>query len=383
MNAQRIQVLIAAILLFGVSDIGASERRIRPTVPLNQPRAEIISEYVICKQPGRYIGWPSSALAQNGDVLIAFSGDRDWHVCPWGKIFIVRKPTGKNHFGEPELVVNTPLDDRDAGLVVLKDGTVLLSFSTSIAFADPKIERYKPYRKHAAKLSKDIRKRWLGSWLCKSTDNGKTWGPYISAPAHAPHGPTVLSDSRLLYVRPSVFESRDQGDTWKKIARIKRDPQTWNSRYAFLSEQHAVEVKANHIIALSRYREKKGDDICLRQMESFDGGLSWSSPQPTDMPGYPAHLLRLENGWLLASYGRRIAPMGERACISIDEGKTWDVQNEIILSNAVLQNPGHLGYPSSIQLSDGTIWTIYYQIERPEDGEYPSLMATHWKLKDE
>ena len=108
-------------------------------------------------------------------------------------------------------------------------------------------------------------------------------------------------------------------------------------------------------------------------MESFDGGLSWSASRPTQMPGYPAHLLRLRNGWLLASYGRRVAPMGERACISIDEGKTWDVKNEIILSNAVPQNPGHLGYPSSIQLPDGTIWTVYYQIEREEDGEYPRL----------
>ena len=224
MNTRKIRVLLAVILFFAVSDVGAMERGIRPSAPADQPRAEIISEYVICKQPRRYIGWPSVALAGNGDVLIAFSGDRDWHVCPWGKIYVVRKPAGQDHFGEPKLVVNTPLDDRDVSLVVLKDGTVLLSFTTSLAFDNAKIERYKQYRKHAAKLSKDIRKKWKGTWLSKSTDNGKTWGPYISSPVHTPHGPTVLSDGRLLYVRPSVYESRDQGDTWKKIARIERDP---------------------------------------------------------------------------------------------------------------------------------------------------------------
>ena len=382
MARRSIPVLLAVLLFLGVSGVDARERKIGHSVPVNQPRAEIIAEYVICKQPRRYIGWPGVALARNGDMLIAFSGDRDWHVCPWGKIYTVRKPADQDHFGQPELVVDTPLDDRDAGLVVSKDGTLILSFFTSVAFANPKIDRYKPYREHAAKLSEDTRKRWLGNWLCKSTDNGKTWGPCSPCPVHTPHGPTVLDDGRLLYVRPTVYESRDQGDTWKQIARVRQDPETWKSRYAFLSEQHAVEVKPNHIVALSRYRQKGGSDIRLRQMESLDGGLSWSTPRPTGMPGYPAHLLRLDNGWLLASYGRRIAPMGERACISKDEGKTWDVHNEIVLSNAVPQNSGDLGYPSSVQLPDGSIWTVYYQIEREEDGEYPSLMATHWKLKD-
>jgi hypothetical protein len=377
----KIVALITVIFLAGGGVTWAAEQKIPPTVPPNQARVQILGEYVICKQPKRYIGWPSIALAQNGDILIVFSGDRDWHVCPWGKIYLVRKPAGQDHFGEAQEVVDTPLDDRDSGIVVLKDGTVLLSFRSAIDFANPEIERYKPYQKHAATLSEEIRKKWLGNWIITSADNGKTWGPYISVPGNTPHGPAVLSDGRLLYVRPSVVECRDQGNTWKKIARIEMDPQTWNSRYAFLSEQHAIEVKTNHIIALSRYRQKAGSDIRLRQTESFDGGLTWSCPKPTKMSGYPAHLLRLQNGWLLASYGRRIAPMGERACISTDEGKTWDVQNEIILSNAVPQDTGNFGYPASIQLPDGTIWTVYYQIERAQDGEYPCLMATHWELK--
>ena len=41
---------------------------------------------VICKQHGRYIGWPTIARCKTGELLAVFSGDRDEHVCPWGKM---------------------------------------------------------------------------------------------------------------------------------------------------------------------------------------------------------------------------------------------------------------------------------------------------------
>lgn len=72
--------------------------------------------------------------------------------------------------------------------------------------------------------------------------------------------------------------------------------------------------------------------------------------------------------------------MGERACISKDNGRTWLIDQEIILSNAVTQDPADLGYPCSAQMADGSIWTVYYQIAKESDGEFPSLMATHWRI---
>lgn len=60
-------------------------------------RGEIISTRVICKQPGRYIGWPSVAKTRDGELLAVFSGDRDEHVCPWGKTQMVRsRDNGRN-----------------------------------------------------------------------------------------------------------------------------------------------------------------------------------------------------------------------------------------------------------------------------------------------
>jgi sialidase-1 len=46
----------------------------------------------------------------------------------------------------------------------------------------------------------------------------------------------------------------------------------------------------------------------LYQVTSQDGGLTWSRPVRTPLWGYPATLLRLRDGVLLASYGYRRAP---------------------------------------------------------------------------
>ena len=124
-----------------------------------------------------------------------------------------------------------------------------------------------------------------------------------------------------------------------------------------------------------RYQPSDRSKSFLRQTESLDGGKTWTVTEKTNVWGYPPHLLKLENDWLLLSYGVRKLPYGERACISKDGGETWDIENEIVLSRS---DSGDLGYPASIQLDDGSIITIYYQIDK--SGEKTSLMQTHWKL---
>ncbi|HRJ74169.1 MAG TPA: sialidase family protein [Terrimicrobiaceae bacterium] len=373
--------IISAILFSAVSLCQAIDEVPIPVFPPNPVTCEILSETVICRQPGRYIAWPTITRAGNGDLLVAFSGDRDWHVCPWGRIYVVRSSDGGKTWSPPAIAADTPLDDRDAGLLTLPNGNIMLTFITSLAFDDPKVERYKPYRDDAAAISVDEKKKWPGSWNRISKDHGKTWGPIHKSPANTPHGPTPLKDGRVLYVRPQVFESADQGKTWTQLAEILRDPATWKSRYAFLSEQHAAEAADGRIVALSRYANKKGQpaDIELRQIASTDGGKTWTPPRKTGMMGYPAHVLRLENGWLLAVYSRRIPPMGQRACLSKDNGQTWLVEEEMVLSNAAPQDAGDLGYPSSAQLPDGSIWTVFYQVDEPH-GKFPVLMGVHWRL---
>ena len=104
--------------------------------------------------------------------------------------------------------------------------------------------------------------------------------------------------------------------------------------------------------------------------------LHLQSQVTLSMWGYPPHLLELKNGWLVVVYGHRREPYGERACISRDEGETWDIENEIILAEAY---NGDLGYPASIQLDDESILTVYYQQKNRD--EPTSIFTTRWRLK--
>ena len=71
---------------------------------------------------------------------------------------------------------------------------------------------------------------------------------------------------------------------------------------------------------------------------------------------------------------------GVRACVSYDEGRTWDVDNEKIIRDDSL--PKGVGYPKSVQLSDGSIFTVCAQSKiaglKPEDRvEYGKTLVLH------
>jgi photosystem II stability/assembly factor-like uncharacterized protein len=349
--------------------------------------------FVICKQAGRYIGWPTIARTADGELLIAFSGDREAHVCPFGKTQLVRSRDGGKTWSEPATVNDTPLDDRDAGILVTSKGTLLVTWFTSLAFEQ--IEGLKknvggPWREHVAKIADDDRKKWLGNWVRRSTDGGQTWGEFSDSIVSAPHGPIELKDGRLLYLginqkvgsykspppppgqRIAAAESRDDGKTWATIGYV---PIPKGVEPGGFHEPHVVETADGRLVGMIRHHGEPCDQM-LWQTESEDGGKTWTEAHPTQIWGLPPYLIRLRDGRLLVTYGHRRAKFGQRACLSPDGGKTWDYPSEILIRDDAPN--GDLGYPASLQMDDETILTIYYQIHRP--GEKTCLMGTFWKL---
>ena len=200
----------------------------------------------------------------------------------------------------------------------------------------------------------------------------------------APHGSIELSNGRLLYVGTAyddgrkfigVEQSTDDGKSWQLISSI---PLSKEDDIAKAHEPHVVELDDGKLLAMIRYQPSDRSQCFLRQSESYDGGKSWTTSHKTDIWGYPPHLIQLKNGWLLVSYGVRREPFGEMACISKDGGETWEKGKEIMINPS---SNSDLGYPASIQLKDGSILTVYYQIDKK--GEKPSLMCTHWRLKED
>ena len=101
-------------------------------------------------------------------------------------------------------------------------------------------------------------------------------------------------------------------------------------------------------LAAARYR---GLDLYT----SDDDAKTWTHRQKlTGQNQEPGHFARLKDGRLLLSYGNRLKPKGIDVRFSDDEGADWSEPLRV----ADFQKDG--GYPSSLQLPDGRVLTVYY-----------------------
>jgi hypothetical protein len=95
------------------------------------------------------------------------------------------------------------------------------------------------------------------------------------------------------------------------------------------------------------------------------------------MGGSPAHLFKHSSGMLISTYGYREAPFGVKAMFSTDNGKTWDYGHDIYVNNVC----GDLGYPSTVELNDGSLITVFYA--HPKEGEPAVIMQQRWSFEIE
>ena len=224
----------------------------------------------------------------------------------------------------------------------------------------------------------------------RSADKGRTWArqewvvPGVGQITAFPRS-TRLADGTVLV---SPYGTDLQGQRWNYVWRSADGGETWrlilmSPHVAGVSEMALLEVSPGRVLAHIR-----NQDDCLLERWSDDGGLTWSHPLRTPIWGWPPHLLKLRDGCILCSFGYRRDPMGVRAVLSHDGGKTWDIDNLILLrddggtpgklrSGTARSGAGDLGYPISTQLSDGSILTVYYITL--EDGITHSV-ATRWEV---
>jgi len=367
-------------------------------------RAQILWTKTICAEKDRYLGWPTVCRLKSGVLLAVFSGDRDEHVCPWGKVQLVRSTDDGATWSAPQTIANGPLDDRDAGIVQLPDGEVIVTWFTSLCWAnDYNLKRHPEWRRHLSKISPQTLKDAAGDFLIRSRDDGKSWSApeKLSVYAQSPHGPIVLKDGGLLQIGRvtednanaasancgtrtliQVSRSDDAGRTWCLLCPEIPVAANEKSRHWAFHEPHVCELADGTLVGMVRYHGaddalSKPDHGYMRQSFSKDGGRTWSTMEKTPLLGLPPHLLALPNGKVLCVYVRRVNPtgFGEFACVSDDGGKTWDVKREICLNPSFCDD---LGYPASCLLANGDILTVYYQ--KPSPKEKPVVMATRWKL---
>lgn len=282
--------------------------------------------------------------------------------------------------------MDTAIDDRDAGICETSKGSILVTTFTSLAY-EPTLtkangwdaKRLAMWRGANDRLSAEQRKKMLGTWMMRSADGGMTWSQLFRVPVNSPHGPISLSDGRLLYPgkqlwspgqKNGVAVSKDDGVTWSWLSDIPTRPGDDAVNY---HELHGVETADKRVIVHIRNHNKANDRETL-QCESSDGGKTWTMPHPIGVWGLPSHLLKLRDGRLLMSYGYRKAPYGNQVRVSSDHGRSWSEPLTLSSDGA----SGDLGYPSTVELADGELLTLWY--EKFADNPRAQLRLARWRL---
>jgi sialidase-1 len=357
--------------------------------------AKVHQTKVISHQPDLYHGWPTLARRRSGQLLLVCSGGREAHVCPFGRVELMRSDDEGETWGWPRVVMDGPIDDRDAGVLETDQGTILITTFTSLAYEPilDKAEKIEPgqpgawpeeklkrWRAAHHRVTAEERQAALSVWMIRSTDGGVTFSGRYRCDVDSPHGPIQLAGGRLLYAgkelwhgehRIGVCESTDDGQTWRWLAQVPTREGDSHEKY---HELHAVETADGRIVAQIRNHNQANSGETL-QTESSDGGKTWSVPHPIGVWGLPSHLLRLKDDRLLMTYGHRRAPLGNQARVSEDHGRTWS-EAMLVSGDGV---SGDLGYPSTVQLDDGSLLTVWY--ENMEGSPYAVLRQARWSLE--
>ena len=86
-------------------------------MPLAADYCRVLSHQALYNVPGKMGGWPTIMRSRSGELAVVFSGDRQQHVDPYGKTMLMRSRDEGKTWTEPVVINDTPLDDRDPGII--------------------------------------------------------------------------------------------------------------------------------------------------------------------------------------------------------------------------------------------------------------------------
>lgn len=336
-------------------------------------RINVLSKKIICSNENSihgYFGWPSIARLHDGRLAMVASGFRMMHICPFGKAVISYSDDEGKTWSLPSVVIDTPLDDRDAGITVFGENDVIVtSFNNSIEAQRKWASQNCKYSTYINAYLDVIEKqgtweKYLGSTYRISHDDGRSYGKICTIPVTCPHGPAAMPDGTLLYVGRK-FSPDDKFHENEKHLSCYKLYQDGRCEYLseienigngiYSSEPHALVLEDGKILVHIRVQNDKL--FTIYQCESENCGRSFTKPHCLleKKGGAPAHLIK-DGNTIISVYGYRNEPYGIRVMFSNDAGKTWDT-DYVLVEDGV---NGDIGYPASVILNDGRILTVYY-----------------------
>ena len=296
-------------------------------------------------------------------------------------------------FTAPAPVIDTPLDDRDGGICTFgQSGVIVTSFNNGRRTQQNALPHQTDLLAYKAayidSITEQDYKEYLGSTFRISLDCGVTFGPIYKSPVTSPHGPIELLDGSILWVgaefpgvgRILAYKINLDGTT-EYVGEISPEGiegelnghslKEGLEKYA--GEPYAFQLADGTIICQIRINNA----FALLQSESKDGGKTWSVPHlPMSSPVAPAHIIEHSSGILVSAAGYRSDPYQIRLAFSKDGGKTWDCDH--VLYQGFNWD---IGYPSTVELKDGSMLTVFYSHYPTVDA--PSLiLAQRWTFEE-
>ena len=322
------------------------------------------------------------SLLANGDLVVVFR-EALWrgfptHGDPTSRTSMVRSTDG----GETWHSQVTPHTYAANGCVIgqVSSGALIVSNFRWIFAPLEEGDRLRHYESYREDESRDLAMANEGVYTAISRDDGYTWEPakFVMERAATAGGVVELDDGSILMPmdgpldgHPSavwVMRSTDGGETWQRHGMV-----TPGDGDLTFGELRLLPMGGSRVLGGLRTQEAN-----FYVSRSEDGGATWTAPEET--PVYcrgssPFDLLMLDDGRVLATYGHRRPPYGIRACLSEDGGRTWDTGNEVVLRDDGIGRD--MGYPSSVQLPDGSILTTYYW---HDESQIRHIRSLKWRV---
>jgi hypothetical protein len=313
-----------------------------------------------------------------GDGALAVVRGGGAHIGRAGRLDIVRTKDGGRTWSAPRTAIDGPEDDRNPAFGVLKDGTVLLAYAV--------LSGYEPNGKSFS--SKDAHRAFDGVYCMSSRDNGVRWSkPWRDDAIHqfyagqgivSPYGKIIqLRDGTI--IMPVYFIFNDQRKHESYIFRSRNGGRSWGEPSLLgrhFNETSVVELPDGRLLAAMR--SEIGGHVST--VHSSDGGRTWTEPRMvTRNREQPADLIVTRSGEVVLTFGQRNRPLGVQALVSPDGGVTWDQSRRVILAGDAPN--GDCGYPSSVELADGRILTMFYQVDDANDAPQSArARAIAWEI---
>lgn len=271
---------------------------------------------------------PCVTRAANNNLLVQFNTTTDgW---PGGKSYMVRSSDEGQTWSTPYLIAESTIANAtittDIGLTTLSNGDIMFAFS-HIKIKDGYSGYPNLYHPGDA---------WVYPYVIISTDNGKTFGPWIKAPGlnenfGSPFGRIVEMPDHTLYLpmwfrygwgdtyslnwgRSGYAISHDMGRSWDGF----QDVGPYGETNIILAQDRKT---------LYGVGKRNGAPVFTRFFSSTDGGKTWPENDTTYFQGGKNASLHISpNGFLLSLLNFGIPDKAlhrGRIIFSLDNGSRW------------------------------------------------------------